>query len=50
MNNNGILSKFAGFSLVGVIVTMVAFKAYTNANGSTTHMTIVFNVFVIYNK
>ena len=26
----------------------VAFKAYTNANGSTTHMTIVFNVFVIY--
>ena len=26
----------------------VAFKTYTDANGSTTHMTIVFNVFVVY--
>jgi magnesium-transporting ATPase (P-type) len=26
----------------------VAFKAYTNANGSTTHMTLIFNVFVVY--
>ena len=26
----------------------VGFKGYTNANGSTTHMTLVFNVFVIY--
>ena len=26
----------------------VAFKAYENANGSTSHLTIVFNVFVVY--
>ena len=26
----------------------VAFKAYVNANGSTTHMTLIFNVFVVY--
>ena len=26
----------------------VAFKGYTNANGSTAHMSLVFNIFVIY--
>ena len=26
----------------------VAFKEYTNANGSTVHMTVIFNVFVYY--
>ena len=26
----------------------VAYKGYTNANGSTAHMSLVFNIFVIY--